>query len=115
MVIDNNAPIVLTVAQDLIVKGSMHMNAYDQFNFLGKQISLTNVTIARLIDGEPYTVKYEHQIGDIVATKNGRLSRIVDKRDFSDPSTNSLQFVKDNPSTFTLVAKAEDVQKGVFN
>lgn len=115
---DNNKPIVVTKREDELiqkVKLNINFNTTDRLKELYFGTGFTLTTIARILEGEKYTVEYDYQVGDILMVRdNGHITRIVPNRTPIDTYTNTLDYVINNPSKFKLVAKSEHVEKGVF-
>ena len=116
---DNNAPIVVGTIHDNFIKSITANKDINQAERIGKlyyNSIFDLVTCARIIDGESYTVDRDFQVGDLVySNKHKTISRIVaNQSEVHGNVTNSLKWVQARTDEFTLVAKAENVEKGVF-
>lgn len=114
---DNNAPIVISQEEESAIKKAFakHLGTNDRLKDIYFATCLHLVTIARILEGEKYTVEYDYQVGDILMVRdNGHITRIVPNGTPIDTYTNTLDYVINNPSKFKLVAKSEHVEKGVF-
>jgi hypothetical protein len=72
---------------------------------ISKKVDLDLVTIAQIVEGAPYEVKYEFKVGDIVKGVNTGRVKIVS--DFSDDYHVSKKLC-DESGKFKLVCKVED-------
>jgi hypothetical protein len=102
--------IIITEEQEKTLKGYTYPNP-DKVSLLislHSVLDLDLVTLARIVEGEPYKVKCEFKVGDLVQRSRGNILEVVDGK--NDPyKQTTLSIIEEiGAPLYKLICKAEN-------